>query len=145
MQGIRRHDHNSLSSDPFQLGLSPTSSPPSASASAAAAPSPSSLSIDDNESTEERIQRLIAEHPVVIFSRPSCCMCHVMKNLLVNIGVHPAVIELEDHEVSALGDSSPSAFIGGSLIGGLDSLVGLHLSGRLVPRLVEVGALHIAV
>ncbi|KAI4379650.1 hypothetical protein MLD38_005922 [Melastoma candidum] len=143
MQGIRRH----FLSDPFELQLSSSSSTatalpatPSASASSSSA---GSLSIDDDEPPEARIQRLITEHPVVIFSRPSCCMCHVMKNLLSTIGVHPAVIELGDDEVPALDDGAPSVFIGGASVGGLDSLVGLHLSGRLVPRLVEVGALPV--
>ncbi|XP_038700569.1 glutaredoxin-C6 [Tripterygium wilfordii] len=117
---------------------------------------PDSLSFDVAESTETRIQRLISEHPVIIFSRSSCCMCHVMKKLLASIGVHPTVIELDDHEIAALpcppdGEDSPSpspknspvpaVFIGGTCIGGLESLVALHLSGHLVPRLAEVGAL----
>ncbi|WCJ29620.1 Thioredoxin superfamily protein [Euphorbia peplus] len=122
---------------------------------------PSSFSIDAAESAEARIQRLISEHPVIIFSRSSCCMCHVMKKLLSNIGVHPTVIELDDHEISALpppphdhhnnnnntsdSDSpppiAPAVFIGGNCIGGLESLVALHLSGHLVPKLVDVGAL----
>ncbi|KAK3436005.1 hypothetical protein EUGRSUZ_C00663, partial [Eucalyptus grandis] len=91
-----------------------------------------------------RIQRLISEHPVIIFSRSSCCMCHVMKKLLGTLGVHPTVIELDDDEIRSLGDgaSTPSAFIGGSPVGGLDSLFALHLSGRLIPMLVAVGALY---
>ncbi|KAF2287033.1 hypothetical protein GH714_037078 [Hevea brasiliensis] len=85
-------------------------------------------------------------------------MCHVMKKLLVNIGVHPTVIELDDHEISALPPSpppsdhdseaprslAPALFIGGTCVGGLESLVALHLSGHLVPKLVEVGALVIS-
>uniref|UniRef100_A0A0E0PIP4 Uncharacterized protein n=1 Tax=Oryza rufipogon TaxID=4529 RepID=A0A0E0PIP4_ORYRU len=35
----------------------------------------------------------------------------------------------------------PALFVGGAPVGGLDGLMGLHLSGRLVPRLREVGAL----
>ncbi|OAY54116.1 glutaredoxin-C6 [Manihot esculenta] len=113
----------------------------------------SSLSFDAVESAETRIQRLISEHPVIIFSRSSCCMCHVMKKLLSTIGVHPTVIELDDHEISALPSPPPSddvpsprnlapaVFIGGTCVGGLESLVALHLSGHLVPKLVEVGAL----
>ncbi|KAJ8750626.1 hypothetical protein K2173_015803 [Erythroxylum novogranatense] len=120
----------------------------------------SSLSIDAAESTETRIQRLISDHPVIIFSRSSCCMCHVMKKLLATIGVHPTVIELDDHEISALppppppaqdaddtppspsrSPLAPAVFIGGTCIGGLESLVALHLSGHLIPKLVEVGAL----
>ncbi|XP_076900966.1 glutaredoxin-C6-like [Bidens hawaiensis] len=110
----------------------------------------SPLAIDISESTEMRIQRLITENPVIIFSRSACCMCHVMKRLLTSLGVHPTVIELEEDEIGALSESqqddggetvAPAVFIGGERIGGLESLVGLHLSGHLVPKLVEVGVL----
>ncbi|XP_010097049.2 LOW QUALITY PROTEIN: glutaredoxin-C6 [Morus notabilis] len=141
IQGLRR-----CSEDVVQLDLG--------------GPTSASLSIDDEESAEARIQRLISEHPVIIFSRNSCCMCHVMKKLLATIGVHPTVIELDDHEIpflpttttttadhpssaSAAAVSPPSVFIGGpgSYVGGLEALVALHLSGHLIPKLVEVGAL----
>lgn len=78
-------------------------------------------------------------------------MCHVMKKLLAAIGVYPTVIELEEEEIASLptsGDDhraatgeAPAVFIGGTRVGGLESLVALHLSGRLVPRLVEVGVI----
>ncbi|KAJ6361654.1 hypothetical protein OIU77_031170 [Salix suchowensis] len=142
MQRLRRR----CSNDVVRLDLA---TPPNSSSS--------SLSIDGAESTETRIQRLISEHPVIIFSRSSCCMCHVMKKLLATIGVHPTVIELDDHEISALppasedGSSSssssslaPAVFIGGACVGGLESLVALHLSGHLVPKLVEVGVLALS-
>lgn len=136
MQGLRR-----CSNDLLHLDLSPPPSTPSA----------ASLSIDVAESAETRIRRLISEHPVIIFSRTSCCMCHVMKKLLATIGVHPTVIELDDDEIDALASCSsatvpaatPSVFIGGAFVGGLESLVALHLSGHLVPKLVEVGALWV--
>ncbi|KAK8660021.1 hypothetical protein V6N13_050957 [Hibiscus sabdariffa] len=112
------------------------------------------LSIDEDEPTETRLRRMISEHPVIIFSRSSCCMCQVMKKLLDTIGVHPTVIELDDREMASLplppppgqyslspGNPSPALFIGGSCIGGLETLMALHLSGHLVPKLVEVGAL----
>ncbi|KAK4366262.1 hypothetical protein RND71_014142 [Anisodus tanguticus] len=66
----------------------------------------SPLAISVAESTEMRIQRLITENPVVIFTRSSCCMCHVMKKLLSAIGVHPTVIELEEDEITALSSST---------------------------------------
>ncbi|CAL0332714.1 unnamed protein product [Lupinus luteus] len=116
----------------------------------------SSFSIDVHESTEARIQRLISEHPVIIFTQSSCCMCHVMKKLLATIGVNPTVIELDHNEIAALPNSgdtehhtattsaaicsrTPAVFMGGASIGGLESLVALHVSGHLVPKLVEVG------
>ncbi|CAM8963461.1 hypothetical protein QQ045_003590 [Rhodiola kirilowii] len=102
----------------------------------------SPLAINVSESTEMRIQRLVTENPVVIFSRSSCCMCHVMKNLLASVGVHPTVIELDEVEIRGLkGDGAPVLFVGGNRVGGLEGLVGLHLGGQLVPRLIEVGAL----
>ncbi|KAK7383333.1 hypothetical protein VNO78_29010 [Psophocarpus tetragonolobus] len=144
MQGLRR-----CANDVVQLDLS-TPTPPTNNSN-----SSSSLSIDVDESTEARIRRLISEHPVIIFTRSSCCMCHVMKKLLATIGVNPTVIELDDHEIAALPDNNPhtatntiplrnptpAVFIGGASIGGLESLVALHVSGHLVPKLVQVGAL----
>ncbi|KAH7681971.1 glutaredoxin 3 protein [Dioscorea alata] len=100
------------------------------------------LTIDGGEAPEKRIERLIRENPVVIFSRRACCMCHVMRRLLATVGVHPTVIELEDAEAAAIvPPGSPAVFIGGDPVGGLEGLMALHLSGRLVPRLLEVGAL----
>ncbi|CAI9093712.1 OLC1v1023124C1 [Oldenlandia corymbosa var. corymbosa] len=140
MQGVRRY--GLLSDGGVRLELTPTTNSP--------------LAIDVTESTEMRIQRLISENPVIIFSRSSCCMCHVMKRLLATIGVHPTVIELEEEEIDALpsaasgdddsggsgGGGAPAVFIGGTRVGGWESLVALHLSGHLVPKLMEVGALR---
>ncbi|GAV56956.1 Glutaredoxin domain-containing protein [Cephalotus follicularis] len=110
------------------------------------------LSIDAEESSDTRIRRLISEHPVIIFSRSSCCMCHVMKKLFSSLGVHPTIIELNDHEMAVLPSHhvtcyppAPSLFIGGTCVGGLESLVALHLRGDLVPKLVGVGALSLLV
>ncbi|KAK9273494.1 hypothetical protein L1049_018304 [Liquidambar formosana] len=137
MQGVRSYP---------RLELTPTTTSP--------------LAIDVSESTEMRIQRLISENPVIIFSRSSCFMCPVMKNLLSTIGVHPTVIELEEDEIGALppaddtssdgststspfpGGGAPVMFIGGTYVGGLKSLMALHLSGHLKSKLEEVGALR---
>ncbi|KAK6927270.1 Glutaredoxin [Dillenia turbinata] len=136
MQGVRRFNNNSFSDGGVRLGLTPTNTSP--------------LAIDVGEPVESRIKRLISENPVVIFTRStSCCMCHVMKRLLSTIGVHPTVIELDDDEISALHDgdtspaspSSPLVFIGAARVGGLESLVALHLSNQLVPMLTQAGAL----
>ncbi|KAL8522236.1 hypothetical protein ACS0TY_012393 [Phlomoides rotata] len=130
MQGVRRY--GPLGDGSVRLELTPTSASP--------------LAIDVSESTEMRLQRLISENPVIIFSRSSCCMCHVMKRLLSTVGVHPTVIQLEEDEVAALDDGAsgvPALYIGGACVGGLESLVALHLSNNLVPKLVEVGALRI--
>lgn len=116
------------------------------------------------ESPLEAVQRLASENAVLVFSMSSCCMCHVVKRLLCSLGVNPAVCELdeEDHgEKEAQGELRghrediekalvrlvgqrppvPAVFIGGQLVGGLDRLMAAHISGELVPRLKEAGAL----
>ncbi|KAL2317927.1 hypothetical protein Fmac_031803 [Flemingia macrophylla] len=139
MQGLRGCSKDNA----VQLDLSTTTN--SSTSAFSSSSSAASLSIDVDESTEARISRLISEHPVIIFTRSSCCMCHVMKKLLATIGVNPTVIELDDHEIAALPrpTPTPAVFIGGSSIGGLESLVALHVSGHLVPKLVQVGALWV--
>ncbi|KAF8724724.1 hypothetical protein HU200_020694 [Digitaria exilis] len=107
------------------------------------------LTIDpagDVEAPAERIGRLVRESPVVIFARRGCCMCHVMRRLLAAVGAHATVIELEEAAEEAAASAAaaaavPALFVGGAPVGGLDGLMGLHLSGLLVPRLREVGAL----
>ncbi|XP_051129554.1 glutaredoxin-C10-like [Andrographis paniculata] len=93
----------------------------------------------------ESVERLLAENPVVIFSSSSSscsCMCHVMKHLLSTLGVHhPAVIQLDIAPPPGASAASPALYIGGAFVGGLDTLVALHLSNNLVPKLVRVGAL----
>ncbi|OAY83045.1 Glutaredoxin-C7 [Ananas comosus] len=59
------------------------------------------LTIDGGEAPETRMERLIRENPVVIFTRRGCCMCHVMKRLLATVGAHPTVIEVEGAEEEA--------------------------------------------
>ncbi|CAL5206201.1 unnamed protein product [Lathyrus oleraceus] len=151
MQDLRRY-----SNDTVHLDLGTTTTTTTMITTTTSSSSSSSLSMDIDESAETKIQRLISEHPVIIFTRSSCCMCHVMKKLLSTIGVNPTVIELDDNEIaslphdddhlafaSALRNRSPAVFIGGACVGGLESLVALHVSGHLVPKLVQIGALYV--
>lgn len=82
-------------------------------------------------------------------------MSHVVKRLLLGLGVNPAVYEVEDdheagvvRELEAIADGRkqgnlqfPAVFIGGKLFGGLDRLMATHISGELVPILKQAGAL----
>ncbi|XP_008798271.1 monothiol glutaredoxin-S9-like [Phoenix dactylifera] len=101
--------------------------------------------------------RLVAENPVLVVGRRGCCMCHVVKRLLLGLGVNPAVFEVaEDAEAALVAELAeiaaaaggvqqqvlfPAVFIGGRLVGGLDRLMAVHISGDLVPILKEAGAL----
>ncbi|KAJ7514607.1 hypothetical protein O6H91_23G052100 [Diphasiastrum complanatum] len=100
----------------------------------------------------ERVERLASQNAVVVFSVSSCCLCYVVKRLFCSLGVNPMVYEL-DEEIDGsdvknalarlVGQSqvAPTVFVGGKLIGGLDELMSAHISGTLVPRLKEAGAL----
>ncbi|CAH1446590.1 unnamed protein product [Lactuca virosa] len=91
------------------------------------------------------VTRVVAEKPVVIFSKTSCCMCHTIKSLINSFGSNPVVYELDEHpngqqledELKALGckPSVPVVFIGQQLLGGSNEIMSLHLKGELAQLL----------
>ncbi|CAA2970725.1 glutaredoxin-C1-like [Olea europaea var. sylvestris] len=98
------------------------------------------------------IQRLAEENAVVIFSKSTCCMCHAIKRLFSGMGVNanvyeldedPRGIEMEKALIGLLGSSSavPVVFIGGKLVGAMDTVMTSHINGTLVPLLKEAGAI----
>lgn len=97
---------------------------------------------------EEEVRRAVAECPVVVVGRSGCCLSHVVKRLLQGLGVNPAVHEVAGEAalkgvVPAGGEAAalPAVFVGGKLLGGLDRLMAVHISGELVPILKKAGAL----
>jgi glutaredoxin 3 len=80
-------------------------------------------------------------------------MCHSVTSLLSNLGVNVAVYELDKEQrgremerelARRLGRGPPvvpAVFIGGSLVGGTNRVMALHLAGELVPMLKRAGAL----
>ncbi|URD85729.1 GLutaRedoXin [Musa troglodytarum] len=79
-------------------------------------------------------------------------MVHVVRRLLLGQGVNPVVCEVgEDADEAAIMASLPpeahderptaAVFVGGRLVGGLDRLMAVHISGELVPILKRAGAL----
>lgn len=105
------------------------------------------------ETTYDKIKRLASANAVVMFSISGCCMCHVVKHLLLGLGVGPTVIELDQekggHEMQAVlyqlsGDGRqpvPAVFVGGKFLGGIETVMSCHINGTLVPLLKEAGAL----
>ncbi|CAA6659996.1 unnamed protein product [Spirodela intermedia] len=85
----------------------------------------------------ERVERLAAENAVVIFSVSTCCMCHAVKRLFCGMGVNPTGVPAAPRGPSAV----PVVFVGGKLVGAMDSVMASHISGTLVPLLKEAGAL----
>ncbi|OMO65255.1 Glutaredoxin [Corchorus olitorius] len=105
--------------------------------------------------TENSVTKLVVENAVIVFGRRGCCMCHVVKRLLLGHGVNPAVCEVDEEKEEAVlkelaringGERGgviqfPAVFVGGKLFGGLDRVMSSHISGALVPILKEAGAL----
>ncbi|KAJ1284695.1 hypothetical protein BS78_03G224700 [Paspalum vaginatum] len=95
------------------------------------------------------VERAVAESPVLVVGRRGCCLSHVVKRLLQGLGVNPAVHEVADEDALAglvapgaeASAALPAVFVGGKLLGGLDRLMAVHISGELVPILKKAGAL----
>ncbi|CAO2814956.1 unnamed protein product [Amaranthus hypochondriacus] len=101
----------------------------------------------------DKVKAVVGGSAVVVFSSTECCMCHVAKRLLFSLGVGPTVVELDSDSISAADiqavlyhlsgkqQSLPAIFVGGKLLGGIESLMASHINGSLVPLLKQAGAL----
>ncbi|MQL79250.1 hypothetical protein Taro_011683 [Colocasia esculenta] len=99
------------------------------------------------DAREEELRRCL-----VVFSMSSCCMCHSIKTFFSNLGVNYAVHELDEIPhgkemqrslVKLVGRNPPvpTVFIGGKLVGSMDKVMALHLSGDLLLILRDAGAI----
>ncbi|XP_066314694.1 monothiol glutaredoxin-S5-like [Miscanthus floridulus] len=104
----------------------------------------------DDDGGKAEVGRAVAESPVLVVGRRGCCLSHVVKRLLQGLGVNPAVHEVADESAlagvvpagaAAEAVALPAVFVGGKLLGGLDRLMAVHISGELVPILKKAGAL----
>ncbi|KAE9589220.1 hypothetical protein Lal_00000269 [Lupinus albus] len=99
----------------------------------------------------EKVMRLASEKGVVIFTKSSCCLCYAVNILFKEIGVVPAVYEIDkdpegremEKAIRRLGCHAPvpAVFIGGNLVGSTNEVMSLHLSGSLVPLLHQYQSL----
>jgi glutaredoxin 3 len=106
----------------------------------------------DVEAVNARIDNLVSDHPVVMFSFSTCPFCRRAKDFLDEKGVKYEVLELDELEGNAGNEiranlgrktgrtSVPSIFIGGNYIGGCNDgpgLLPLDKSGELDVLLQE--------
>ncbi|KAK6919130.1 Glutaredoxin [Dillenia turbinata] len=99
---------------------------------------------------------MVSENAIIVFGKTGCCLTHVVKRLLLTLGVNPAVcdVDKDDEEsmikelenISGSSDGQvevqfPVVFIGGKFFGGLDRIMATHITGELVPELKKAGAL----
>ncbi|KAI3680754.1 hypothetical protein L6452_35530 [Arctium lappa] len=98
------------------------------------------------------VGELVAENAVMVFGQRGCCMCHVVKLLLLGLGVNPTISAVDEGDVAAvIGQLSrisgggliefPVVYVGGKLFGGLERVMATHITGELVPMLKEANAL----
>lgn len=96
------------------------------------------------------VQRLVAEHDIIVFSKTYCPFCSQAKDALTNVGAEFVALELDervdgDDIQNALaeetgGRSVPRVFIGGKFIGGGDDTVDLYNSGDLASMVEAIQA-----
>ncbi|KAL4603189.1 hypothetical protein ACB092_10G107600 [Castanea dentata] len=81
---------------------------------------------------------LVAEKPVVIFSKSSCCMSHSINSLICSFGANPT-------STVAVGcqPTVPAVFIGQEFIGGANEVMSLQVRNELVPLLIRSKAIWI--
>ncbi|XP_054809997.1 monothiol glutaredoxin-S6-like [Prosopis cineraria] len=101
----------------------------------------------------EMVTRLIADKPVVIFSKSSCCMSHTVKALICSFGANPTVIEVDklsngqhiERALMQLGcrPSVPAVFIGQQFIGGANEVISLNVQNKLGQLLLGAKAIFI--
>ncbi|KAF5797883.1 putative thioredoxin-disulfide reductase [Helianthus annuus] len=100
----------------------------------------------------DRVNIMVSERPVVIFSKSSCILSYSNKSLFTNFGVNPTIYELDEivrggeieQALSVRGHSKvPIVFIGGELVGGANEIMSLHLKRNLKPMLISAGALWV--
>ncbi|CBI21909.3 unnamed protein product, partial [Vitis vinifera] len=60
------------------------------------------------------ITNMVSENAVIVFGRRGCCMTHVVKRLLLGLGVNPAVCEVnEEDEIGVLDELGMEGCLGG--------------------------------
>ncbi|KAJ8898823.1 hypothetical protein K2173_007248 [Erythroxylum novogranatense] len=99
------------------------------------------------------VKRLVAERPVVIFSKSTCCMSHSIRTLICSFGANPTVYELDkipngqvvEKALSQLGcqPSVPAVFIGQEFVGGDQQVMSLQVKNQLGTMLKNAGAIWI--
>nr|QZX63202.1 glutaredoxin 2/3-like isoform 1 [Halisarca dujardinii] len=101
---------------------------------------------------KERVDKIISENKVAVFSKSYCPFCTRVKKILNDAGAKKYfVLEMEDlPECGAMQDylasitggrSVPRVFVGGKFVGGCDDTEAQAKNGQLQKKLKEAGAL----
>ncbi|XP_020082697.1 glutaredoxin-C6-like isoform X1 [Ananas comosus] len=116
------------------------------------------LSAEERRARQEvalpKTKDTVASFPIVVFSHSYCPLCRRVKQVLTEQGATFKAIELdEESDGSAIHSAlmkwtgqaaCPNVFIGGKHVGGYNVVMSRHREGKLVPLLVEAGAIAAA-
>ncbi|XVE54976.1 hypothetical protein DITRI_Ditri03aG0124500 [Diplodiscus trichospermus] len=102
-----------------------------------------------------KVKQIVSSTPVVVFSKTYCGYCNRVKQLFTQLGASYKTIELDEGSdggdlQAALAEwtgqsTVPNVFIGGTHIGGCDSVMAKHQAGQLVKLLTDAGAINVNV
>lgn len=143
---------------PYTTWPPPTTTSTGGSASLESHLSDSSKSAENDGSSRIDVTKLVSESAVIAFGRQGCCMCYVVKQLLLGYGVNPTIFLVDEEDEAGVTDELsritglvdgdingkiqfPAVFVGGKLFGGLERVMSTHITGELVPLLREARAL----
>ncbi|XVF54086.1 hypothetical protein PTKIN_Ptkin05aG0152800 [Pterospermum kingtungense] len=101
----------------------------------------------------DKVKQIVSSTPVVVFSKTYCGYCNRVKQLFTQLGASYKTIELDEESdgnemQAALTEwtgqrTVPNVFIGGTHIGGCDSVMAKHQAGQLVNLLTNAGAITV--
>ncbi|CAH8326411.1 unnamed protein product [Eruca vesicaria subsp. sativa] len=101
----------------------------------------------------ESIRDLVADKPVVVFSKSTCCMSHSIQTLISGFGAKMTVYEVDqlsngkeiEKALVQMGckPSVPAVFIGEQLIGGANQVMTLQVKNQLAALLKRAGAIWV--
>ncbi|GJT69573.1 glutaredoxin-C9-like protein [Tanacetum coccineum] len=76
------------------------------------------------------VTKLVTENAVMVFGQRGFCMCHVVRHLLLGLGVNPTISVVDEGDMAELrrmfGEEMvelPVVYIGGKLFGGMERLI----------------------
>ncbi|KAH7681630.1 Glutaredoxin and related proteins protein [Dioscorea alata] len=108
---------------------------------------------------EEGLISIVKGNMVVIVGRRACYMSYVAQRLLEGLKAYPTMYEvsevfvarmtlirnlgriLSENDKTLVAPMFLVVFIGGKLLGGLDRLIAIHVTGKLIPMLKAAGAI----
>lgn len=111
-----------------------------------------SFSFRPSSSIMDVIMSMVADKPVVIFSRSTCDMSHSIRLLISGFGANPTVYELDqvpngqqvEQALLQMGCGPvPVVYIGQRLIGGPNQIMSLQIKNQLGTMLKRAGAIWI--